>query len=197
MKRSLRFACSLLGALALSIALASCSLLSGDEAVVHDMVDNTMKIFKSTEGDDIASFADQSFVDTLNSYGVDADEFFSHCFKHLSWEIGDIKLSGDTGTVSLTITNADLNSAFELAGDRFDAYAETDEAQQLFDEDGESALVTRLFDFFYEIMDADEVETATSEVTLGVFKNEDGSWEIDPDNEAFFKALYGGAELSL
>ena len=95
MKRSLKAICSALFALVASVVLASCSLFAGEEGDVRDMVDSTLKIFKFAENSDAASFADQSTLDTLSAYGVDANEFMGHCFKNLEWEFGEIKLSGD------------------------------------------------------------------------------------------------------
>ena len=163
---------------------------------MRDTVDNTMKIFRYAENSDAESFADQNTIDTLSAYGVDANEFLGYCFKNLKWEIGDVKLSGNSGTVVISITNINLGTALDMAGERFAEYAETDEAQDLFNEEGERALVKKLFEFFYEIVDAGEIETTTSEVTLQVYKNDDGTWEVDSDNDAFYRALYGGANFN-
>ncbi len=197
MKRSLKAICSALFALVASVVLASCSLFAGEEGDVRDMVDSTLKIFKFAENSDAASFADQSTLDTLSAYGVDANEFMGHCFKNLEWEFGEIKLSGDTGTVVVTITNVNIAVALEKAGEQFSAYAETDEARELFNTEGEQALIKKLFSFFYEVIDSGELDTTTTEVTLQVYKNDEGAWEIKTDNDAFYQALYGGANFKI
>lgn len=197
MKTRFEAAVSTLCALAMSVVLASCSLFAGEEGAVRDAVDTTMGLFKSIEDSDAADFVDQSVIESLNAYGIDANEFLGHCFKHLAWEIGDVDVSGDTGTVALSVTNVDLGAALDRAGEQFEEFASTDEAQELFDTEGEGALVKKLFSFFYELVDSGELETTTTDVTLEVFKNEDGAWEIDPDNNEFYSALYGGAEFSI
>ena len=196
MKQKLKAIVSLLGVFAVSIILASCSIAGGEEGDVRDAVDETMKIFKFAENSDTASFADQNTIDTLNAYGVDANTFLGYCFKNLEWEIGEVNLSGYTGTVTVSITNVNLGAALDQAGDKFAAFSETDEAHQLFDEKGESALVEKLFDFFYEIVDSGTLSTSTNEVTIDVHKTEDGVWEVDPDNDSLYRALFGGANLN-
>lgn len=197
MKAKLKAIAFILCVLTMSIVLASCSLFAGEEGAVHDAVDNAMKIFKNAENSDAVSFADQGVLDSLNVYGVDANEFLGYCFKHLEWEIGDINLSGDTGTVALSVTNVNLGTALERAGEQFEEFAATHEAQELFNAEGESALVKKLFSFLYELIDSGELETTTADVTLEVFKNEDGTWDINPDNNEFYSALYGGADFSI
>ena len=197
MKAKLTNICAALCAIMVSFVISSCALFSGDEGTVRDTVDNTMKIFKFAENSDAASFADQSTIDTLNAYGVDANEFLAYSFKNLEWEIGDIKINGDSGTAAVSITNTDLSAALERAGEQFATYSETDEAHQLFDEEGESALVKKLFGFYYEAIDSGEVATTTSNVTLEVYKDEEGTWQIKADNDALYKALYGGADFNV
>lgn len=197
MKRKLKTLVQALCLAFAALAISSCALFSGDKSDVHDLIDNTMKIFKFAENSDAASFADQATIDSLSAYGVDANEFLAYCFKNLEWEIGDIKLSGNTGTVALTVTNVNLGTALERAGERFDQFADTDEAQELFISDGEGALVQKLFDYFYEVIDSGELETTTNEVTVEVYKTDEGEWDIDSDNSAFYSALYGGAQLNL
>lgn len=197
MKAKLRAIAMLLCTFVVSVSIGACSLFSGEEGDVRDTVDNTMKIFKFAENSDAASFADQNTLDTLSAYGVDADEFLAYCFKNLEWEIGDVKLSGDSGTVAISITNVNLGTALEKAGEQFEAFAETDEAQALFDEQGESALVAKLFEFFYAAIDSGELETTTTDVTIQVYKTEEGTWDIQPDNDAFYRALYGGANFNI
>lgn len=197
MKAKLKAIASALCVLAVPIVLASCALFAGEEGAVHEAVDTTMKLFKDFENPDVASFADQGVLESLDAYGIDASEFLGHCFKHLAWEIGAINLSGDTGTVALSVTNVNLGTALDRAGEQFEEFAATDEAQELFDAEGERALVEKLFSFFYELIDSGELETTTTDVTIEVFKNEDGVWEIKPDNSEFYSALYGGAEFSI
>ena len=54
----------------------------------------------------------------------------------------------------------------------------------------------KLFEFFYEIVDSGTLSTSTNEVTIDVHKTEDGVWEIDPDNDSLYRALFGGANLN-
>ena len=196
MKRRLMNITKLIGVLAVSLMLAACSLFGGEEGDVRDAVDATMKIFKFAENSDAASFADQNTIDTLSAYGVDANEFLAYCFKHLEWEIGDVKISGNTASVAVTITNINLGTALERAGELFETFSDTDEAHELFDEQGESALVEKLFSYFYEVVDSGEVATTSSDVTVTVVKDDEGTWTVDPDNDALYRALYGGADFN-
>ena len=72
-----------------------------------------------------------------------------------------------------------------------------DEARELFNTEGEQALIKKLFSFFYEVIDSGELDTTTTEVTLQVYKNDEGAWEIKTDNDAFYQALYGGANFKI
>ena len=97
----------------------------------------------------------------------------------------------------VTITNVNIAVALEKAGEQFAAYAETDEARELFNTEGEQALIKKLFSFFYEVIDSGELDTTTTEVTLQVYKNDEGVWDIKTDNDAFYQALYGGANFKI
>ena len=61
---------------------------------------------------------------------------------------------------------------------------------------GRAALVSKLFDFLYQRLDADDVACATADATLSLTKGDDGTWSIDmPLPDEFYAALYGGTDI--
>ena len=67
---------------------------------------------------------------------------------------------------------------------------------KLYQDEGQDGLYKKLFDLLYEQIDVlGDGGTKTTEATLYLAKQEDGSWDItnDADNSDFYAALYGGA----
>lgn len=142
-----------------------------------------------------ADFGDAATMAVLSAYGVDPEEWHRHCFEHLSYELGEASADGDAATVSVTVTNASLSAALEVAGASFTSFSETQDAEDLYAQSGRAALFAKLVDDVYASLDADESPVTTT-VDVPCRKGEDGAWTPDvAGNAAFFSALYGGSDV--
>lgn len=140
-------------------------------------------------------YGDAATMETLETYGVDPDEWRRHCLGNLSYEVGEAAVEGDSAQVSLTVTNTSLSAAVEAAGTEFESFSATEEAEEAYAEGGRSAMFENLVQRVYDHLDANESPvTTTVEVTCA--KGEDGDWvaQVSGD-EAFFSALYGGSDV--
>ena len=185
------------------VALVACVLALGvsacgshEEEAIRQGVDEMMAVFQNPVENDASSFVDDETLSVLEDYGIDANEYLSHCFRNLTYEIGDVTVNGDTATVSMSVTNANLMDALNVAGEEFGAFAETDEATELYQSEGEEALFAKLFEYLYANLDAEDVELTTTDVQLTLTKDEEGNWTVDSDNPEFYSAIYGGADLT-
>lgn len=141
-----------------------------------------------------ADYGDAATMETLEKYGVVADDWHRHCFKNFSYEIGEATVDGDAATVGVTVTNTSLAAAVEAAGSDFAAFSETQESEDTYAKGGRAALFSHLVDLVYAHLDANESPVTTT-VDLALTRGDDG-WVLDVSgNEAFFSALYGGSNV--
>ena len=181
-------------ALGISFSVSACG--DNSEEAIREGGDSMMAVFLNPVENDAASFVDDATLSQLEEYGIDANEYLSHCFKNLSYEITDVSVSGDSATVTMSITNANLMDALNGAGEDFGAFASTDEAVELYNTEGEEALFAKLFEYLYARLDAEDVELTTNEVQLTLTRDEEGTWTVNTDNPDFYSAIYGGADLT-
>ena len=154
---------------------------------------------EGNEPDDAAwpaeDYGDAATMETLGTYGVDADEWHRHCLKNLSYEVGEATVEGDAATVSVSVTNASLSAAAEAAGAEFSTFSSTQEAEDVYAQGGKAALFDNLVQRVYAHLDANESPVTTT-VDVACAKGEDGAWTPQVSgNEAFFSALYGGSNV--
>lgn len=142
-----------------------------------------------------ADFGDAQTMQTLEKYGVVADEWHRHCFSHFGYQVGDVKVEDKTASVSVTVTNASLNTALEGAAADFKAFTETTSAEETYKEGGKGAFFQKLVDYLYARLDADEAPVVTT-VTVTCTKDDDGNWQPNVSGNAeLFSALYGGSNV--
>ena len=154
---------------------------------------------EGNEPDDAAwpaeDYGDAATMETLGTYGVDADEWRRHCLGNLSYELGAATAEGDAASVDVTITNASLAAAVEAAGSEFSSFSSTQEAEDVYAQGGKAALFDNLVQRVYAHLDANESPVTTT-VDVPCAKGEDGVWAPQVSgNEAFFSALYGGSNV--
>lgn len=154
---------------------------------------------EGNEPDDAAwpaeDYGDATTMETLGTYGVDADEWRRHCLGNLSYEVGEATAEGDAASVDVTVTNASLAAAVEAAGSEFSSFSSTPEAEDVYAQGGKAALFENLVQRVYAHLDANESPVTTT-VDVPCAKGEDGAWAPQVGgNEAFFSALYGGSNV--
>lgn len=191
--RALATATSCLLALALAVGLSGCG--NNDEELIRTSVTEVMEVFKNPTPENLQEYIDDTDVDTseLEQYGIDLNEFLVHCFKHFDYTINDVKIDGDTATVDVTVTNADVQKAMEEATNavmgNLNNYSDL-----LTAEDGEQQFMKIFFDEVYQQLDASE-ELVTNDTTLKLNKT-DGEWDVDKEAlDDVVSAMYGGLEI--
>ena len=193
LSKILRSALVALVACVLAFAVTACG--NNEEEAVREAVDAQMASFLNVAESDLVSQLDEESIATLQEYGVDAVEYYTHCFKNFSYEITDVTVDGDTATVTLNVTNANLGEALNAAGEDFGVFAASDEATELYQSEGEEALFAKLFEYLYARLDAEDVELVTTEAQLTLTKGEEG-WTVDGFSDSFISAVYGGTDIS-
>ena len=186
-------------AAALAVSVCACGN-SGpkEEDNIRSMIDATMAIFKNPTSENISEYIDDATAASLEAYNIDLSDFLTHAFKNLSYTIDEVTVDGDTAQAKMTVTNVNLDEAMDAALAEFDKWTDTDEAVQVYGDKGQDGLYQKLFDLLYEQIDKlGDGNTKTTEATLYLAKQEDGSWDItnDADNQEFYSALYGGASF--
>lgn len=192
--RVLMTACCCMLAAGLAIGLSGCGK-SNDEELIRTSVTEVMEVFKNPTEENLKQFVDSDTVDTteLDKYDIDIYEFLGHCFKHFSYEIGEVKVDGDKATVDVTLTNANVSKAMENATNKvmgnIDQYTD-----MLSAEDGQKEFMKVFFDEIYAELDATD-DLVTSNETLSLTKT-DGEWDVDKTSlDSVVSAMYGGLEI--
>lgn len=192
-------------AVALGVAFALGAFRS-DEDRAREAVDDLMASYVVPEADEDGEepedgawpaddFGDADTMGVLMAYGVDPEEWHRHCMANLSYQVGDVTAEGDSATASVTMTNASLSAAIDAAGADLTAYAQTQEAEDVYAQGGRAALFSHLVDSLYAHLDANE-SPVTSTVSVSLSKGDDGTWTPQvAGDEAFFSALYGGSDV--
>ena len=140
-----------------------------------------------------------SVLESFNELSPDASEFANHMFANYKYNIGDIKVNGNTATVDVSITNVDIEKVFQKV---FDDIANDREwlksvlhATSVSNQDEAIAKVTKaLVDKFFQTMDNSK-DLTTTNVTAHLTKTIN-EWTIDAnDQEALLAAMLGGTDL--
>ena len=189
--RILMSACCCMLAAGLVLALSGCGKSNGEE-LIRTSVTEVMEVFKNPTEENLKQFVENSDIDTseLDAYDIDLYEFLGHCFKHFSYEVGEVKVDGDHATVDVTVTNANVSKAMENATNtvmgNVDQYAD-----MLAAEDGQKQFMKVFFDEIYAELDgSDELVTSDEKLTL---TKTDGEWEVDKSSlDSVVSAMYGG-----
>lgn len=170
------------------------------ENEVKKTVEATFDVLKNAEENDAASLVGGSSIEQLESYGVDPNVFLGHVFAYLDYTIDEVTFDEEqtTATVKLSISNVNLDEAFDSAKNDFDAWSAGNEAVEVYQQGGEDALFNKLFEMLYAKIDELSKAPNTVSTTLVLVKGEEG-WDIDGGADKqpeFFKALYGGGDLA-
>ena len=167
------------------------------EQVIRDGIDSELSAFKNPTKENLSKYVDEdsSSISQIKSLGVDPYEFLGHVFDKFDYEIGDIKVDGDTATAVVTVKNVDVASALEETSDYFKSSDNAAELMEIYQSDGKMGLYKKFFSQFYEFVDSKE-DTVSTDVTIHLTKK-DNTWSIDDDSITdLVKGAYGGADLS-
>lgn len=199
MKRRVAAVLSLFLVAVLATGLCACA---SEADKVCDALGPTLESYvaqkddEDKEGVPDPDYGDSETASALEAYGVDVDKLHELCFARYSFEMGDVSLSddGESATVSVSITNVSLAGAAKNAAADYETYQSSDEAQSAYAANGHKALLEHLFDLLFSHLQSDD--TVTSEVSLTLTKNEGGEWTFDASNNAaFYNAIYGGSNV--
>ncbi|OFK24351.1 hypothetical protein [Olsenella sp. HMSC062G07] len=183
-------------ALLVSFSLGACR--QNDEKAIRERATQILEAVKNPTKENLAPYMedmDDETTQMLDSYGVDIYEFFGHAFKHFDYSIGEIKVNGNKATVDITTKNANLDSAIEVASQKFEEEVTQDDIIALYSDGGEKAVTQKFFTYTYQALD-DSTDIKKTSVTLNFIKT-DGEWEVDDSSmEDFLSTLYGGADFS-
>lgn len=168
-----------------AVGLSACGGES-DEDQIKGVIDDYLGAVQDMDQDVLDEVEDEMSQDStygqyISDGSIDINEYMDHLFGRMEYEIGDIEVDGDTATAEVTISNPDLMGAMSAAQD--DLYAmDQDELAQIYADEGESGLVKKLMEFFYQEVENEDVEERGT-VTFELQKGDDG-WEFADEDEA-------------
>jgi hypothetical protein len=168
-----------------AVGLSACGGES-DEDQIKGVIDDYLGAVQDMDQDVLDEVEDEMSQDStygqyISDGSIDINEYMDHLFGRMEYEIGDIEVDGDTATAEVTISNPDLMGA--MSSPQHDLYAmDQDELAQIYADEGESGLVKKLMEFFYQEVENEDVEERGT-VTFELQKGDDG-WEFADEDEA-------------
>lgn len=203
MKRTYKRAITILVALAMSvglcIGLAACGGGgSNDEQMIRSELDKAFGTLKNPTEDSIKELLgdDASALQEFEQYGVDPVDMLKHFFGHFDYTIDSVKVDGDKGVATVTITNADFQTVMnDVMGDLQNDQDFMTAATSAYMAGDEKALYKLIFDkLFTAIDETDKLVTTTTDFQL---EKKDGQWDFTEEGkEALMSSMYGGMDFS-
>ena len=192
-KRIFALAIAALLALGTAFAISGCGS-DNTEQLIRDGIDSDLSLFKNPTKENLEAFVDESNASQLaqlEAYGIDIYEFLGHALGKFDYQIGDIKIDGNTATADITVTNIDVsavvNDAIESAQSDPDVAKKLEEVAETGDQ---AAVMKVVMDYVYSELDA-ATETITTDTQITLTKNGD-TWTVDEEGMSdFLVGVYG------
>lgn len=180
-------------ALCAMAALVGCSNSEerAREALTQGIEDDMARL-TSLSSDAAAELFDTEFTADLQAAGVDPAEVYGPLFELLAYSIDTVAVDGDEATVTLTVSNRDLDAALELytqdLTDELATQASRDELAAL----DEAELTRHMAELLVASVRDASVGTVSSTVELDYVK-QGSTWELQNADELTV-ALMGGLD---
>lgn len=178
--------------LGMTFGLAGCGGKT-EEEIAREQVDACLDKIKSVDEATVEAMVGEGTNADLKKYGIEPADFYKALFGKFDYVDNGVELDGDTGTVKLTVTYLDIDSAVMILTDDVFGYLASDEIETDITEKGESYALNHIFSIIVD--DLNGIETKTHDVELPISKDKDGNWGIDLTDEKVVKSLLGGEDI--
>ena len=203
MKSTYKRAVTLLVALAMSVGLCFGLAACGgggqsDEQMIRAELDEALAVLKNPTEDSVKAMLgdNTAALDELEQYGVDPVEMLKHFFGHFDYTIDSVKVDGDKGVATVTITNADFQTVMnDVLGNLQNDEEFIAAATSAYSSGGQKELYKLIFDKLFKAIDeTDKLVTTTTDFQL---EKKDGQWNFtDEGKQALMSSMFGGMDLS-
>ena len=164
-----------------------------EEEIAQEQVDACLDNIKSVDEATVEAMVGEGTSADLKKYDIEPADFYKALFGKFDYVDNGVELDGDTGTVKLTVTYLDIDSAVMTLTDDVFGYLASDEIETDITEKGESYALNHIFSIIVD--DLNGIETKTHDVELPISKDKDGNWGIDLTDEKVVKSLLGGEDI--
>ena len=164
-----------------------------EEEIAQEQVDVCLDKIKSVDEATVEAMVGEGTSADLKKYDIEPADFYKALFGKFDYVDNGVELDGDTGTVKLSVTYLDIDSAVMTLTDDVFGYLASDEIETDITEKGESYAVNHIFSIIVD--DLNGIETKTHDVELPISKDKDGNWGIDLTDEKVVKSLLGGEDI--
>ena len=164
-----------------------------EEEIAQEQVDACLDKIKSVDEATVEAMVGEGTSADLKKYDIEPADFYKALFGKFDYVDNGVELDGDTGTVKLTVTYLDIDSAVMTLTDDVFGYLASDEIETDIAEKGESYALNHIFSIIVD--DLNGIETKTHDVEPPISKDKDGNWGIDLTDEKVVKSLLGGEDI--
>lgn len=163
-----------------------------DEQIVQDLVNAELDKVKNADEAEIEEYLGTT-VDQLAEYGIDPTEVYKAFFGKFDYVDNGATVDGNTATVSLTITNVDVEEAASSFKEQAVEWMSGNDAYSLYTSEGWEAVQKKVYDILLESFNA--ASTKTAELELTVYKDSDGEWSFDMEDDEAARVLFAGGDI--
>lgn len=178
------------------LLLAGCS--KAEEQLIRVGVSQSLDALKNPSRESLEPYVsqlEQDGVSRLEGYGIDVYDLAAHVLRGFDYQLGDVRVSGDTATVEVHVKGKDLASALEATWSAYSAGDGMSALVSTYQSGGEAAVARELLSRFYEQLDASN-EQVEGDVTLDLEKGESGWQPTKDDAQRVADVLFGNIDLS-
>lgn len=173
--------------LGVSLALGACD---GERGACLRAVTGHLDDLRSADDDQVTASLGQELTDKLTAAGVDPVSLYRALVAHFSYEDAEATVDGETGSVSLKATNADLSAVLASWQTDYLQWAQSDEGSKADD----NAVAAKAYGLLIEKLQADDVKTTTADVTIAMAKDAEAGWQ-PTDASQVARAIFAGQDV--
>lgn len=192
-RRALALVCTAALAAIPALGLTACGGPS-DEELIKQTLTADLDAIKTVDEDTVKSMMGDSAVSEMETYGIDAFEFYTNCVKQFSYDNVDVTVDGDSATATLDVTNVDIEKVMTSWANDVSAYVTSQEAIDDYNNLGENGMMQKMLQQLTDALGASDAPTKSSSMSIDFTKGDDG-WDLS-DASQLSSLVFVGADLS-
>ena len=186
------FACC---ALAAALACGGCSQSFSDAAqALNDGVSADIAQLTSLDSDSAKTLFDSDYTTSLESAGVDPVDVYGPMFSSLTYEVSSISIADNTATVTVSISNKDLNQVFQSYTAAVTNELASSSSREALAAMDDNALNAHLAQVLISCLSDNSVPLVQHTVELTYVKS-GSTWQLQ-DSQELVSALLGGLDVA-
>ena len=171
------------------IALGLVGCMPNDKEIISKSLDNTFAKMKSLDAEFVNSIENSPSGSDMTELGINSAEFLSAFLEGMSYEIGEIKVDGNTATAQLSVTSKRMSEIITNFDTSSLSYIESVPISNLSDEELQTDLTDILFS------ETKNTLPVTSNHTLD-FELSENIWALTESSQKLLEEIVFGTQAA-